>query len=129
MFWNVSSLIVALSPCCFMGCHHSDSDSAPATQQAEETQQPARPIPPDSPFAKIQNGMDFGQACALIGQPTSTSVYQTGKAWIPFHYGGDNTCTKAHYKGIGTITLSQNNAFSSGYSVMEVDYDPSEPGF
>jgi hypothetical protein len=35
----------------------------------------------------------------------------------------------AHYKGIGTITFSQDHAFTSRMSVISIDYDPNDPGF
>lgn len=107
------------------GCS-SNNSPAPTSVAAAPT---TRPIPPDSPFAKIKEGMGSDEVFATIGQPTSQTAYATGKAWIPFHYGGDNTRMTAHYKGIGTITFSQNHAFTSQMSVMSVDYDPEEPGF
>jgi hypothetical protein len=73
--------------------------------------------------------MGMSEVYATIGQPTSTHGYITGKSFIPFHYGSDNSRQVAHYKGVGTITFSQNSAFSSGYSVISIDYDPNEPGF
>jgi hypothetical protein len=67
---------------------------------------------------------------ATIGQPTSIENYQTGKAWIPFHYSGsDNMRRTGHYKGVGTITFSLDSAYSSRFSVISIDYDPNEPGF
>ena len=94
-----------------------------------ETQPVARPIPADSPFAKVKVGMGQDEVFATIGQPTSMGTYMTGKSFIPYHFGGDNTRTLAHYKGIGTITFSQDNAFTSRMSVISVDYDPEDPGF
>jgi len=73
--------------------------------------------------------MSFNEVVATIGQPTTTNSYITGKGFIPFHYGGDNSRIAAHYKGVGVITFSQNNAFSSGMSVIDINYDPNEPGF
>jgi hypothetical protein len=66
-----------------------------------------------------------------IGQPTSMGApYQTGKAWIPFHYGGgDDMRMAAHYKGVGIITFGNDSAYTSGYSVVDVTYDPSDPGY
>jgi hypothetical protein len=102
----------------------SDSSSAPpATEPAKA------PIPPDSIFAKVKQGMSYQEVVATIGQPTNVNSYITGKSFIPFHYGGDNARMAAHYKGVGIVTFSQNNAFSSEYDVISVDYDPTEPGF
>lgn len=115
-----------------IGCSSSNSDKSSSTAskaaEAPETK-PSVPIPADSPFAKVKTGMSMEQVQATIGPPTSQHAYATGKAWIPFHYGGDNSRVTAYYKGIGEIVYSQDSAFTSGYSVLEVDYDPTDPGF
>jgi hypothetical protein len=112
------------------GCHSSgssdsSSDSTPAATQA------STPIPPDSIFAKVKMGEERDQVFATIGQPTSMSgPYQTGKAFIPFHYGGgDDLRMAAHYKGVGIITFGNDSSFTSGYSVVDIQYNPSEPGY
>ncbi len=121
---------VVLPASLLIGCSSSNSSSASARPaEAPAATAPAVPIPPDSPFAKVKNGMSMEQVQATIGPPTSQHAYVTGKAWIPFHYGGDNSRVTAYYKGIGEIVYSQDSAFTSGYSVMEVDYDPTDPGF
>jgi hypothetical protein len=126
---------MALPAAVLIGCasNNGSSSSASAPQAAAApapaATQPAVPIPPDSPFAKVKTGMSMEQVSATIGPPSSQRAYATGKAWIPFHYGGDNSRVTAYYKGIGEIVYSQDSAFSSGYSVMEVDYDPTDPGF
>ena len=111
------------------GCHNSSSSSDSSKPAVAESQPAKVPIPADSPFAKIKEGMSPEEVSSLIGPPTSQGAYATGKAFIPFHYGGDNSRRIFRYKGIGTIIFSQNSSFSSGYSVMEVDYDPNEKGF
>jgi hypothetical protein len=125
---------IVLPASVLIGCASTNSSgsSAAAPQAAAApapATQPAVPIPPDSPFAKVKTGMSMEQVSATIGAPSSQRAYATGKAWIPFHYGGDNSRVTAYYKGIGEIVYSQDSAFSSGYSVMEVDYDPTDPGF
>jgi hypothetical protein len=129
-----ASLLCLSAAFAFAGCgsdtSSSSSDAASSTSTAETpATQPSRPIPPTSIFAKVRVGEGSDEVYATIGQPTSQSYYATGKAFIPFHYGGDNSRLAAHYKGVGIVTFSQNSAFSSGYSVMQVDYDPDEPGY
>jgi hypothetical protein len=128
--WTLCSAVL-LPICVSLGCSSSNSSSSSASAQptTAPATQPAIPIPPDSPFAKVKIGMGFDEVSATIGPPTSTFSYATGKAWIPFHFGGDNSRMTAYYKGIGTITFSQNSAFTSGMSAVEIDYDPTEPGF
>jgi hypothetical protein len=123
--WCASLALVSLGV--LVGCSNNSSPSA--KQEVAESQPAKIPIPPDSPFAKIKEGMSTDEVASLIGQPTSRGAYATGKSFIPFHYGGDNSRQIFRYKGIGTIIFSQNSAFASGYSVMEVNYDPNEKGF
>lgn len=128
--WKAS--VAVLSLCVLVGCGSKGSSSdQPASKAVAETEPPKRPIPADSPFAKIKEGMSKDEVFVTIGMPTSQGAYATGKAFIPFHYGGDNYRTIARYKGIGTIIFSQDSRFTSGMSVMEggITYDPDEPGF
>jgi hypothetical protein len=110
-----------------VGCHNSSSSTD--SKQVAESQPAKVPIPADSPFAKVKEGMSPEEVSSLIGPPTSQGAYATGKAFIPFHYGGDNSRRIFRYKGMGTIIFSQNSSFSSGYSAIEVNYDPNEKGF
>jgi hypothetical protein len=124
--------IFAVSSICFVGGCHSDSSSSSSTATTEPVADapPSKPIPPDSIFAKVKMGMSEGEVQATIGTPTTVDTYQTGKAFIPFHFSGsDDVRRTAHYKGVGTITFSLNSAYGSSYSVVSIDYDPSEPGF
>jgi hypothetical protein len=54
----------------------------------------------------------------------------TGKAWIPFYYGGDVNQEEWHYKGEGRIVFSAGNQFGGGGGeVVDVVYDPAETGY
>jgi len=121
---------IVLPASLLIGCSSGNSSGGSSAAPAA-TQPAAVPIPADSPFAKVKNGMSKEQVEATIGPASAQREYQTGKAWIPYHFGGDNRRIKAYYKGIGTITYSSDSQFSSGYSVMEdgVEYDPTEPGY
>jgi outer membrane protein assembly factor BamE (lipoprotein component of BamABCDE complex) len=102
--------------------------AAPAkAEKAEKSQKnvkqaPAN-IPASSPLAKIKMGMQRAQVDDLIGEPTSTRVFPSGKAFIPFYYGPDTVRTGAFYKGIGRIV------FSGAHQVVEIEYDPTEDGY
>ena len=127
MFKRSMFAVAVVSAGLMVGC---GSSTPPATQPTETAEAPKIPIPPDSPFAKVSVGMGYDQVIAILGQPTTPPyTYQTGKAWIPFHYGGDNWRMRAHWKGEGAITFSSNAAFSSGSSVMDIGYDPTDKGF
>ncbi len=115
------ALLAAVTSCASGGAAGGSSASSTAT--------PAIPIPANSPLAKIKVGMASDEVFATIGQPTAQNQYQTGKAWIPFHFGGDNYRTDARYKGLGVVVFSQNNAFTKSMTVIDIKYDPAEPGF
>ena len=107
-----------------VGCGTTDNSAEPA--KAEEAAKPAIPIPADSPFAKIKLGMGMDEVYALIGPPTDTGHHITGKAFIPYYYGGDTQRTEAIYKGLGTIVFSPNNHWTQHMGVIEINYNPNE---
>ncbi len=107
-----------------LGCGTTE-DSEPA-KTAEAPAAPAIPIPADSPFAKIKLGMGMDEVYALIGRPTDTGHHMTGKAFIPYYYGGDTHRTEAVYKGLGTIVFSPNNHWTQHMGVIEIIYNPNE---
>src|SRR5579871_5780266 len=118
---KVCGSLASVSIAFLVGCSHNSSSTSTETKQETAESQPAKvPIPADSPLAKIKDGMSPEEVSSLIGPPTSQGAYATGKAFIPFHYGGDNSRRIFRYKGMGTIIFSQNSSFTSGYSVMEV---------
>ena len=125
----VSSIALLATLSIFGGCGSSSSSSSDSTTQVSPPTTEAA-VPPDSIFAKVTMGEERDKVFAEIGQPNSVNSYQTGKAFIPFHYGGgDDVRMAAHYKGVGVITFGNDSAYTSGYSVVDIHYDPSEPGY
>ena len=88
-----------------------------------------RPIPADSPFAKVKLGMGIKEVYDLIGQPTDTSSHITGKQFNPFYFGGDTHRFEAMYKGQGRVVFSRSSRFSGDMQVIEINYDPNERGY
>ncbi len=86
-------------------------------------------IPANAPFAKIKVGMSQGQVHSILGQPTDSKVYQTGKMWIPFYFGSDTHRTEELYKGMGKITYTGMGIGGVNLTVFKAIYDPSEDGF
>jgi hypothetical protein len=120
-------LYVALASMVLIG--GCGSSSTPPSQAAPVPT--ARPIPPDSPLAKIKEGMGIKEVEDLLGQPTDTESYMTGKGFNPFYYGGDTYRMMLHYKGMGRVTFTREHAFANELRVMEdgVEYDPNERGY
>jgi outer membrane protein assembly factor BamE (lipoprotein component of BamABCDE complex) len=86
-------------------------------------------VPANAPFAKIKIGMSQGQVHSILGQPTDSKMYQTGKMWIPFYFGSDTHRTEERYKGIGRITYTGMGIGGVNLTVFKATYDPSEAGF
>ncbi|MDD2759785.1 MAG: hypothetical protein PHH11_05785 [Methylomonas sp.] len=86
-------------------------------------------IPTGSAFAKIQLGMTQGQVHEILGQPTDSKSYQTGKAWIPFYFGPDVMRTDEFYKGVGVITYAGAGVGGVHWKVHKAVYNPAEDGF
>jgi hypothetical protein len=86
-------------------------------------------FPADSPFAKIKLGMTQGQVHEILGQPTDTKSYQTGKAWIPFYFGPDVMRTDEFYKGVGIITYTGAGIGGVHWTVFRAVYNAAEDGF
>ncbi|MEY4917155.1 MAG: hypothetical protein RL616_1068 [Verrucomicrobiota bacterium] len=107
-----------------VGC--GTTENSEATPAPAEAPAAAVPIPADSPFAKIKMGMGMDEVYALIGQPSDTGHHITGKAFIPYYYGGDTQRTEAVYKGLGTVVFSPNNHWTQHMGVIEVNYNPNQ---
>lgn len=104
--------------------------NAPAAK-ATAHEAPAKPSNGHyKPITVVRAGMSMQEVEALCGPPTSSHSYQTGKAWIPFHFkGNDNYRTEYHYKGQGSIVFSNTSAYTSGMRVKTVHINPSDPGY
>jgi len=115
------------------GCKTTSSAESGSTKEAPAKEAPAKSekavkkapaiIPASSPLAKVKMGMPQAQVYDLIGQPTSTRVFPSGKQFIPFYYGPDTHRTGAFFKGLGRVV------FSGADQVVEIEYDPSEDGY
>lgn len=116
------------------GCASTSKSSSPATDQSATTSKPAESridgnFPADSAFAKLKLGMTQGQVHEILGQPTDTKTYQTGKAWIPFYFGPDVMRTDEFYKGVGTITYTGAGIGGVHWTVFRASYNTAEDGF
>lgn len=85
---------------------------------------------PGSKFAKIKPGMYSKEVTDLIGQPNDQKMYQTGKAWIPFHFGSDNYRVEYLYKGDGELTFSGGGIGNEGsLKLIKVTVNTQESGY
>ncbi|MDD2558429.1 MAG: hypothetical protein RBR43_00275 [Desulfuromonadaceae bacterium] len=120
-------MVIAFAVFSLIGC------ASKAPQQSADTQKPAQiigEIPSSSKFDKISLGMSMKQVSDLIGPPTDTKYYMTGKAFIPFYLGHDRSRFETLYKEEGRITFTGSAGIGgSGYKVYQIIYDPTEDGY
>ena len=86
-------------------------------------------IPPDSRFAKISIDMSRAEVHDLIGRPTNSHGYSTGKGFIPFYFGSDRMRFEDLYKGEGRITFTGVGVGGINLKVYKIEYDPNERGY
>ena len=83
-----------------------------------------------SKFTRLQIGMPTRQVTDLIGPPTDQGAYITGKAWIPFYYGGDKHRYEMTYKGQGRLVFAGGGmGVYSGGNLIWIIHNPNESGY
>ncbi|MDD1621222.1 MAG: outer membrane protein assembly factor BamE [Methylococcaceae bacterium] len=128
---------LALLAACLLiaGCASTNKTPAapPSAQSSQSSVPPESRIegnfPANSPFAKIKLGMTQGQVHEILGQPTDTKMYQTGKAFIPFYFGPDTMRTDEFYKGVGSITYTGAGIGGVHWTVFRAVYNAAEDGY
>ncbi len=118
------ALVVVSSSGAFTANAHRAIETR-AVPAAMKTAEPAAPIPAGHVFGKVQNGMNEVEVRKLLGEPTSSKDYMTGKMFLPWNFGRDTSRQEWTYKGKGLITFSRNAATGS-LKVIKVTYDPSK---
>lgn len=106
--------------------HHRAAEASNEARPAKASRREMAP-PSGSSLAKVQRGMSAEQVREILGEPTSTNAYMTGKAFIPFYYGTDTARTDWKYKGLGRVVFSRNQ-YTGSLKVIRVDYNPNESG-
>ncbi|MDB5815728.1 MAG: hypothetical protein JWN23_2845 [Rhodocyclales bacterium] len=85
---------------------------------------------PGSKFAKLKIGMSMKQVFDLIGQPSDQGAYVTGKAFIPFYFGGDRHRFEAVYKNTGRLIFAGGGIgdWGSGHLIWII-HNHNEPAY
>jgi hypothetical protein len=104
-----------------------------AEATAQRSAEPA-PVPRSEgqyhPISVVRPGMSRTEAVALVGQPTASHQHQTGKAWRPFNFRGQDVVREqALYRGQGRIVFSNTSHYSGEWEVLEVILDENESGY
>ena len=84
----------------------------------------------NSRFNKLEIGMPMKQVTDIAGQPSDQGAYITGKAFIPFYFGGDKHRYEMVYKGQGRLIFAGGGMgdFSSGHLIWII-HNANEPGY
>jgi len=94
--------------------------------EGEITGNPAR----NSKFTGLQIGMSMKQVTDIAGQPTDSGAYMTGKAWIPFYFGGDRHRMELTYKGQGRLIFAGGSLGNyTGGNLVWIIHNPNESGY
>ena len=83
----------------------------------------------NSKFARLQIGMTARQVEDIAGRPTDQGAYVTGKAFIPFYFGGDRHRYEMTYKGQGRLIFAGGGMgdYTSG-NLIWIIHNPNESG-
>jgi hypothetical protein len=85
---------------------------------------------PNSKFTQLQIGMGMRQAIDIAGQPTDQGAYVTGKAFIPFYFGGDRHRFELVYKGQGRLIFAGGSLGNyTGGNLIWIIHCATEPGY
>jgi len=127
---RLSTLVVCgMAVLAVAGCADKRSPSADADRKAAAEKDKYPPAPAGSPMAKVQVGMTEPQVSAILGVPDDSKAYITGKAFIPWYFGPDQSRFACYYKSKGRVIFSGGNQWGAGRGkVVRVEYDPSEDG-
>lgn len=92
--------------------------------EGEITGKPA----PGSKFTQLKIGMPMKQVTDLIGEPTDQGAYVTGKAFIPFFFGGDRYRYEMAYKGQGRLVFA-GKSMGTGGNLIWIIHNKTDSGY
>jgi len=128
--------LVVGSTCLLAGCQTSTRSEGstrttePAAKSSDAEAAVVGTPAKNSKFTKLQMGMGVQQVTDLIGQPTDQGAYITGKAFIPFYFGGDRYRHELRYKGQGRLVFAGGNVGNlSGSRLIRIIHNVNESGY
>jgi hypothetical protein len=82
-----------------------------------------------SKFGQLQIGMPMRQVMDILGAPTDQGAYVTGKAFIPFFFGGDRYRHELVYKGQGRLIFAGSAGFDTNAHLIWIIHSANETGY
>jgi len=149
---NLPLLAMAIGSACLLwGCKTASKSESPPTSSAKAPASAAAPAAKSSApaaksadakegeivgtpaknsrFTKLKMGMSVKEVTDLIGQPTDQGAYVTGKAFIPFNFGGDRYRHELVYKGQGRLVFAGGSVGNPGAGrLIRIVHNAKEPG-
>lgn len=107
------------------GCATTDGTNEAGNSSGGSGAAASASVPTSSPLSRIEMGMTDLQVRKLLGEADNQSSYMTGKAWIPFYFGGDTHRTDWIYNGVGRVIFSRNR-WSGSLTVVNLIHNTSE---
>jgi hypothetical protein len=104
--------------------YQQQQDQDTRFEDEDQTDDKEHEAPPGTLFKRITKGMSFRHVTDLIGPPSDTKEYMTGKNFIPFYMGTDTVRLEAIYKGQGRITFT-----GRPLRVYRIIDNPNESGY
>lgn len=84
---------------------------------------------PGTKFTGLQIGMPMKQARDIVGiEPTDEGAYVTGKAFIPFYFGGDKHRYELAYKGMGRLIFA-GKEMGTGGNLIWIIHNKDDSGY
>jgi len=83
----------------------------------------------NSKFAKVRIGMGQREVEDLIGPPSDSHDYTTGKAFIPFYFGKDAYRIETFYKKEGSLTYQGGGISGTSKVLIRVNVDATADGY
>ena len=138
------ALAFALGGCARLASNQAASEPAPASAEpAAPAADQSRPVvssdgfkgeiigypAPGSKFSRVAIGMPIREVEDRIGSPSDTAAHITGKAFIPFYFGGDTSMTELFYKGEGQLSFTPANFGSSDLRLERIIVNRNEIGY
>jgi hypothetical protein len=145
---NLRLLAMVLSSACLLvGCQTAPKSES-STTSSTKAQAPTAAKAPEaksgdakegeivgtpaknSKFTKLKIGMGMKEVTDLIGQPTDQGAYVTGKAFIPFYFGGDRYRHELVYKGQGRLVFAGGSVGNLGAGrLIRIVHNANESGY
>ena len=134
---GIATAVLALgSGAVLTGCKSDDaapakSSAQPAKEAAPAKAAPAKGVAPPAGhrMAKVKLGMSTNEVEDIMGSPTNSKSYITGKAFNPFTAYGNDSGQRVEYayKGEGRVIFAIPR-WGGGLKAERIDYDPTEDG-